>query len=159
MLRDECRHFDDAFAEKGMLKQTTFFDVSLHFMQFSKCRLKLDVVSAFSLVQDYNTFIYERLFSTLVANVARVALSLSLRSTLVGGRRFRPNFGHLEFIYFWVQHPSELSVAERNLLSGADKCPSYRCCSISVHVPTSFCCCGLQPVFPSKEVEHRSREV
>ena len=46
-------------------------------MQFSKCRLKLDVVSAFSLVQGYNTFIYERLLSTLVANVARVALSLT----------------------------------------------------------------------------------
>ena len=44
-------------------------------MQFSKCRLKLDVVLAFSLIQDYNTFIYERLLSTLVANVARVALS------------------------------------------------------------------------------------
>ena len=43
-------------------------------MQFSKCRLKLDVVSAFSLVQGYNTFIYERLLSTLVANVARVSL-------------------------------------------------------------------------------------
>ena len=114
-------------------------------MQFSKCRLKFDVVSAFSFVQDHNTFIYERLLSTLVANVARVALSL--KSTLVGGRRFRPSFGHLEFIYFWVQHPSELSVAERNLLSGADKCPSYRCCSISVHVPTSFYCCGLQTSF------------
>ena len=46
-------------------------------MQFSKCRLKLDVVSAFSLVQGYNTFVYERLLSTLVANVARVALSLT----------------------------------------------------------------------------------
>ena len=44
---------------------------------------------AFSLIQDYNTFIYERLLSTLVANVARVALSL--KRTLVGGRRFRPN--------------------------------------------------------------------
>ena len=42
---------------------------------FSKCRLKHDVVSAFSLVQDYNTFIFDRLLSTLVANVARVALS------------------------------------------------------------------------------------
>ena len=40
-----------------------------------KCRLKFDFVSAFSLVQDYNTLIYERLLSTRVANVARVALS------------------------------------------------------------------------------------
>ena len=44
---------------------------------FQKCRLKFDVVSAFSLVQDYDTFICERLLSTLVANVARVALSLT----------------------------------------------------------------------------------
>ena len=121
-------------------------------MQFSKCRLKLDVVSsAFSLVQDYNTFIYERLLSTLVANVARVALPL--KRTLVGGRRFRSNvaavngrrfpanFGHLEFMYFGVQQPSELSVEERNLLSSANKFPSCWCCGISVHAPTSLCCC------------------
>ena len=116
-------------------------------MQFSKCRLKLDVVSAFSLVQDYNTFIYERLLSTPVTSFARVALSLSLKRTLVGRRRFRPNVaavsgrrfrhnsGHLEFMSFWVQQPSELSVEERNLLSSANKFPSCWCCSISVHGP------------------------
>ena len=38
----------------------------------------------------YNTFIYERMLSSRVANVARMALSL--KRTLVGGRRFRPNF-------------------------------------------------------------------
>ena len=84
-------------------------------MQFSKCRLKLDVVSALSLVQDYNTFLYERLLSTLVANVLPVSLclSLSLKRTLVGGRRcrsnvvvvsgrrFRPNFWTSGFHVFW----------------------------------------------------------
>ena len=44
-------------------------------MHFSKCRLKFDVVSAFSFVHDYNTFVYERLLSAHVGNVARVALS------------------------------------------------------------------------------------
>ena len=37
------------------------------------------------------TLFCEQLLSTLVANVARVALSLSLKRTLVGGRRFRSN--------------------------------------------------------------------
>ena len=78
---------------------------------FQKSRLKLHVVSAFSLVQDYNTFIYERLLSTLVANVARVAFSQTYfgwwrrfrpNVAAVSERRFRPNFGHLEFICFWV---------------------------------------------------------
>ena len=60
-------------------------------------------------------------------------VSLSLKRTLVGwrrfrskvavvsGRRFRPNFGHLEFMYFWRQQPSEFSVEERTLLSSANK--------------------------------------
>ena len=59
---------------------------------------------------------------------------------------------------FLVQQPSELSIEERTLLSGADKFPSHRCCSISVHIPTSFRSCGLQPVLHSKAVEHRSRK-
>ena len=52
--------------------------------------MKLDLVSAFSLVQDYNTLNKERLLSTFVAKVARVALSL--KRTLVGGRRFSAQF-------------------------------------------------------------------
>ena len=80
--------------------------------------MKIDVVSAFNLVQDYNTFIHERLLST---RVARVALSLSLQRTLVGGRRFRPsaavvggrrlrpNFGHLEFIFGYSNHRNSRS--------------------------------------------------
>ena len=60
-------------------------------------------------------------------------MSLSLKRTLVGGRRFRPNvaavsgrrfrlnFGHLEFMYFGEQQPSELSVDDWNLLSSANK--------------------------------------
>ena len=89
-------------------------------MQFSKCRLTLDVVSVFSLVQDFNTFIYERLLSTVDANVARVALSQTYfgwwrrfrpNVAAVSGRRSRPTFEHLEVMYFeFVQQPSELSV-------------------------------------------------
>ena len=84
----------------------------------------------------------KELLSALVPNVVLCrSLSLSQRTwvgghrfrpnvPVVSGRRFLPNFGHLEFIYFWVQQPSELSVEERNLLSGPDKFPSYRWCSI-----------------------------
>ena len=53
-------------------------------MQYSKYRLKLDVVSVVSLVHDYNTFICERLLSTLETNVSRIALSLSLSRTYFG---------------------------------------------------------------------------
>ena len=71
-------------------------------MPYSKCLFD------FSLVQDYNTFIHERLLSTFVAIVARVALSQRTlvgrrrfrpNVTVVSGRRFRPNFGHLEFMW------------------------------------------------------------
>ena len=75
MLRDECRHFDRALQRRGCRSKGQFSTSVCTFMQFSKCRSKLDVVSAIGFVQDYNTFIYERLFSTLVANVALVALS------------------------------------------------------------------------------------
>ena len=79
-------------------------------------------------------------------------VSLSLKRTLVGGRRFRPNvaavsgrrfrpnFGHLEFMYFGVQQPSS-----------ANKFPSCWCCSISVHVSTSLCCGGLQLVYTARK--------
>ena len=47
---------------------------------------------------------------------------------MVGGRRFRPTFGHLEFISMSIVigtatmwQPSELSVEERNLLSSANQ--------------------------------------
>ena len=47
---------------------------------------------------------------------------------VVNGRRFRPTFGHLEFISMsivigtaTIWQPSELSVEERNLLSSASK--------------------------------------
>ena len=113
---------------RGRVEATVSFDVSLHLR-----RLKIAVVSAFSLVQDYNAFIYERLLSTLVANVARVALS----QTYSGWRA--SFFGPIWDIWnsFLVQQPSELSIEERTLLSVADKFLSYRCCCISVHVPTS----------------------
>ena len=89
-------------------------------------------------------------------------VSLSLKRSLVGGRHFRSNFGHLEFMYFWVHQPSELSVEERNVLSSANKFPSCWCCCISVHVPTSFCCCGPQPVYTARKSStelEKSRDV
>ena len=133
-------------------------------MQFSKCRLKLDVVSAFSLCPRLQHV--ERLLSTLVANVARVALSLTYFgrwalfsaqfwtsgihvfwcTATIGG----PILDIWNSCFFGVQQPSELSVEERNLLSGANKFPSCWCWSISVHVPSSFCCCGLQPVYTAR---------
>ena len=49
LLRDECRQFDNAFEEKGMLRQTTLHNVSLHLhAKFQKCHLKIDAVSAVS---------------------------------------------------------------------------------------------------------------
>ena len=110
-------------------------------MQFSKCRLKLDFVSAFNFVQDYDTFIHERLLSTRVANVARAALS----QTYFGWWASFAQFGTSGIHVFWVQQPSELSIQAQNLLSSANKFHSFWCSSISVHVPTSCCCCGLQP--------------
>ena len=78
-------------------------------------------------------------------------VSLSLKRTSVGGRRFRHNFGHQELMYFLLREPSELSVEERNLLSSANKFPSCWCCSICVRVPTSFCWCRLQPVYTARK--------
>ena len=60
--------------EEGCSSKRQFSTSAYTLMEFSKCRLKLGVVSAFSLVQDHNMFVYERLLSTRVANVARVAL-------------------------------------------------------------------------------------
>ena len=88
----------------------------------------------------------------LLSRTLPVSLCLSLKRTLVGGRRFRPNFWTSGFHVFWVQQPSELSVEERNLLSSANKFPSCWCCGISVHVPTSFCCCGPQLVYTTMEL-------
>ena len=79
---------------------------------FKSCRLKFDAVSAFSLVQGYNTFslCYERLLSTRVSNVARVSLSPKrapvgeCRSrpsfAVVSGCSSRPNFGRMKFSIF-----------------------------------------------------------
>ena len=83
-------------------------------MQFSKCRLKLDVVSAFNLFPDDKHVHFVNDCCRLLSGTLPVSrsLSLSLKRTLVGGRRFRPdvaavsgrrfrlNFGHLEFMYF-----------------------------------------------------------
>ena len=106
----------------------------------------------------------------LLSRTLPVSLCLSLKRTLVGGRRcrshvaavsgrrFQNNFGHLEFMYFWVQQPSELSVEERNLLSSANKFPSCWCCGISVHVPPSFCCGGPQLVHKTRELSTDQEE-
>ena len=110
-------------------------------MQFSKCRLKLDVVSAFSFVQDYKTFFYERLLSALVANVVRVALSLS--QTYLG---WWPSFSAQRSCREWASFSARFWTSGIRLflgtatigtlgrraesLSGADKFPSCRCCGI-----------------------------
>ena len=67
-------------------------------MQFSNCRLKLDVESAFSLVENPNAFIYERLLSTLAANVARVALSQTFFDLCAS---FSAQFGTHGIHVFW----------------------------------------------------------
>ena len=64
---------------EGDVEAKRQFSTSVYtFMRFSNCRLKFDV-SACSLVQDRNPFIYERLLSTRVANVG-----LSLSQTYSG---------------------------------------------------------------------------
>ena len=67
---------------------------------------------------------------------------------MVGGRRFRPTFGHLEFIVngtATIWQPSELSVEERNLLSSANQ-------SFSVSMATAVWTCTFPP--PSFVVKH-----
>ena len=64
---------------------------------------------------------------TGVVNAVPV-VALFLTWTVVGGRRFRPSVGHLEFMSLSVGigtatiwRPSELSVEERNRLSSANQ--------------------------------------
>ena len=159
LLRDECRHFWQCFAEKGMLKQTAVFNVSL-------IRLFCP--------QPSPKYIY---FWVLVSFVLRtLTLSLSLTCTVVGGRRFRPSVavvdgrrfrptsGHLELIstlMMLIQQQSEPLVEEWNMLTtirtigprakSVVGCKQIflrvdGCCFLSVHVSTSFCCCELHPV-------------
>ena len=99
------------------------------------------------------------LLSTLVVNVARVALSNVLWLVdVVFGPTLVPRVGVVfgsffdlwnSFVFGYNNHRH--SVEERNLLSFANKFPSCWCCDISVHVPTSFSCCGRQPVYTAKK--------
>ena len=83
---------------------------------------------------------------------------------MVGGRRFRPTSGHLEFtsmsivigtVTIW--QPSELSVEERNLLSIANQSfsVSMDTAGMNVHVPTSFFRRETRPVVLGDE-KHQS---
>ena len=103
------------------------------------------------------------------------ALSLSLTCTVVirrrfrrnfavvDGRRFRPTSGHLEFLYvYYVGTATIRTIGRRveyvdnhqNNRSKSGICCRVQtsflrvvgCRCISVHVPTSFCCCEIQPV-------------
>ena len=126
----------------SLLKQTTVFIVSFHLCAiFQNVFWKFDD-SARSLVR--KIFICEALVSLRVANAALVALSHMCRGcgrrfrpsvAVVDGCRFRPTSGRPEstsMIIIMAQQqsvplveecwqPSELSVEERNLLSGANK--------------------------------------
>ena len=118
-------------------------------MQFSKCRWKLVVESAFSLVQNHNTFISGRLLSALVANVARDALS----QTYFGWwASFSAQFWTYGIHIFFLGGTATIGTLGRRSESvvGCASFLSCWCCSISVHGPASFGCCGL--------VERRSRK-
>ena len=81
------------------------------------------------------------------------------------GRRFRPTSGHLESTSMFVYYDSTATIStigprveyvdnHRNYRSKSGICCRVQtsflrvdgCCCISVHVPTSFCSCELQPV-------------
>ena len=73
-------------------------------MQSAKCRFKIDVASAFSLVLDYDRFNHECLSFTRISIVACVSIELGPVGCVVftpvcfcccGGRHFRPNFGRI----------------------------------------------------------------
>ena len=145
---------------QGMLKQTTVFDVSLRLHAIFKMSFEIRCCICLKpCLEDCNTFIYERLLSTRVANVACVALSQTCSGWWASFSAQRCCCEWTSFsahlctsgIHFLVEQPSELSIEEWNLVSGASKFPSCRCCSINVHVPTSFRCCGLRPVAHCKE--------
>ena len=107
-----------------MLKQTTNFNVSFHLRAIFQTSFENSMIlpaalsGRFFFLMNWCLCVWWTLF--LVA--------LFLTWTVVGGRRFRPTFGHLEFISVSVVigaatiwQPSELSVEERNLLSSANQ--------------------------------------
>ena len=122
-------------------------------------------------VQDYKTFIHERIVVCSCSERCRCrSLSLSLSHVLgLVGVAFGPMFlsrvgvvfGPIwdiwnSFIFGYSNH--------RNSRSKSGICCRVRTSFLhvdavvsSVHVPTSLCCCGVQQ--HSKEVEHRSRKV
>ena len=73
-----------------MLKQTTVYNVSSHLhAKLQKCHLKVDAVSACSIVPGYNTFSFVQRTNVVHSCLERCP-SLSLKRAPVGGRRFRP---------------------------------------------------------------------
>ena len=98
-----------------------------------------------------------RLFMNYCCLFVSRMLPASLSHTYSGwwalffGASFSAEFG-ISGIFWYSNHRNSRSKG-RNLLSGANQFPSCRCCSISVHVPTSFLFVVVV------DVEHRSRKV
>ena len=74
-----------------MLKQTTVYNVNSHLhAKLQKCHLKVDAVSACSIVPGYNTFSFVQRTIVVHSLSRTLPVSLSKRAP-VGGRRFRPS--------------------------------------------------------------------
>ena len=84
-----------------MLKQTSVYNVSFHpHAKFESCLLKFDAVctvSAFSLVQGYNTRSF--VLRTIVVHSYLERCPCLSRTVPVGGCRSRPNCGRMKFVF------------------------------------------------------------
>ena len=84
--------YDVSFAPSCKVQKLSF-DLLMLFAQY--------LLSAFSKVATRSPLCCERLSSTRVANVACISkvvrVSFSLERAPVGGRRFRPTLGRMEF--------------------------------------------------------------
>ena len=67
MPRDECRDFDNALQRKGMLKQTTVFNVSFHLRAIFQKSLEKSMILPAALS---GRFFFDALVSLRVANAA-----------------------------------------------------------------------------------------
>ena len=109
-----------------VLKQTTIFNVNFHFRAIFQKSLENSMILPAALSEIFLFLINWCL--CVLRTLLLVALSLTW--TVVGGRRFRPTSGHLEFTSMsimigaatirtigrrveYVENPSELSVEER----------------------------------------------
>ena len=85
------------FAKKGMLKQTTVFDVSLHLHAIFKMSFEICCCICLQPCPKFTTRLFMNECCLLVSRTLPVWLSLSNVPWLVGVV-FGPIFGHLEFI-------------------------------------------------------------